>query len=216
MRRAAVECGRARLGFWVTLPAFFISLAIRPTMSQEAPREQQLLISVLGDDPRSMASELCRLLLEARCSVSSSRLSRHAQAGAMVLQVSGSWDALVRLENNLAPLGKRMGWQVSVLRTPVNAPRSDGLPYVVYANAAYRPDVLNELCHFFALHNIELEAMTCDTYQAPHSSSLLMTATLTVNLPQGIQISWLREQFLDFADSLNLDAIIEPWRPTHG
>lgn len=28
-------------------------------------------------------------------------------------------------------------------------------------------------------------------------------------------ISWLRDQFLDFADALNLDALIEPWRPQH-
>ena len=34
-----------------------------------------------------------------------------------------------------------------------------------------------------------------------------------VTLPAGIQISWLRDQFLDFADALNLDALIEPWRP---
>ena len=32
-------------------------------------------------------------------------------------------------------------------------------------------------------------------------------------LPAGVQISWLRDQFLDFADALNLDALIEPWRP---
>ena len=35
----------------------------------------------------------------------------------------------------------------------------------------------------------------------------------TVTLPAGTQISWLRDQFLDFADALNLDALIEPWRP---
>ena len=42
---------------------------------------------------------------------------------------------------------------------------------------------------------------------------LLLNATLTVTLPAGTQISWLRDQFLDFADALNLDALIEPWRP---
>ena len=36
---------------------------------------------------------------------------------------------------------------------------------------------------------------------------------LTVTLPAGTQISWLRDQFLDFADAMNLDALIEPWRP---
>jgi len=31
------------------------------------------------------------------------------------------------------------------------------------------------------------------------------------------QLSWLREtvKYLDFCDELNLDAVIEPWRPIH-
>lgn len=41
----------------------------------------------------------------------------------------------------------------------------------------------------------------------------MLNAQFTVILPAGTQISWLRDQFLDFADALNLDALIEPWRP---
>ena len=80
-------------------------------------------------------------------------------------------------------------------------------------SARYRPDILNELCQFFIDHNIELENLTCDTYQAPHTNTTMLNATITVTLPAGTQISWLRDQFLDFADALNLDALIEPWRP---
>ncbi|MDU3957818.1 MAG: glycine cleavage system protein R, partial [Pseudomonas aeruginosa] len=51
--------------------------------------------------------------------------------------------------------------------------------------------------------------------QAPHTNTTMLNATITVTLPAGTQISWLRDQFLDFADALNLDALIEPWRPQH-
>ncbi|HBB24353.1 MAG TPA: glycine cleavage system protein R, partial [Pseudomonas sp.] len=47
----------------------------------------------------------------------------------------------------------------------------------------------------------------------PQTGGTMLNATLTVTLPAGTQISWLRDQFLDFADALNLDALIEPWRP---
>ncbi len=89
-------------------------------------------------------------------------------------------------------------------------PQSDGADH-----PALRPDILNELCQFFIDHNIELENLTCDTYQAPHTNTTMLNATITVTLPAGTQISWLRDQFLDFADALNLDALIEPWRPQH-
>ena len=65
----------------------------------------------------------------------------------------------------------------------------------------------------FIDHRVELESLTCDTYQAPQTGGTMLNATLTVTLPAGTQISWLRDQFLDFADALNLDALIEPWRP---
>ena len=91
--------------------------------------------------------------------------------------------------------------------------RPQALPYVAYVSCAYRPDILNELCQFFSDHRVELENITCDTYQAPQTGGTLLNATLTVTLPAGTQISWLRDQFLDFADALNLDALIEPWRP---
>ena len=41
----------------------------------------------------------------------------------------------------------------------------------------------------------------------------MLNAQFTVIRPAGTQISWLRDQFLDFADALNLDALIEPWCP---
>ena len=47
----------------------------------------------------------------------------------------------------------------------------------------------------------------------PQTGGTMLNATFTVTLPAGVQISWLRDQFLDFADALNLDALIEPWRP---
>ena len=102
---------------------------------------------------------------------------------------------------------------VRVTRGAALENRPQALPYVVYVSAAYRPDILNELCQFFADHKIEVENLVCDSYLAPQTGGTMLNATITVTLPAGTQISWLRDQFLDFADALNLDALIEPWRP---
>ena len=130
-----------------------------------------------------------------------------------MLQVNGSWDALARLEGVLPALAKRHAFSVNMIRSAALDVRPNALPYVAYVSCAYRPDILNELCQFFSDHRVELENITCDTYQAPQTGGTLLNATLTVTLPPGTQISWLRDQFLDFADALNLDALIEPWRP---
>lgn len=182
-------------------------------MSLPPVREQFLLISALGASPMELTNTLCRAANESRCAVTSSRLTRHGEYSAFIIQVSGSWDALARLEQSLPQIAKRNNFTISVIRSAPLEPRPQSLPYVAYVNAVYRPDILNELCQFFIDHKIDLENITCDTYQAPHTGSTMLTATITVILPAGTQISWLRDQFLDFADALNLDALIEPWRP---
>lgn len=183
-------------------------------MSATPPiREQFLVISALGANPMELTNVLYRSCMDNRCAVVSSRLSRHGEYSALILQVSGNWDGLARLEGGLAGLGKRHGFTVGVTRSAALENRPQALPYVVYVSAAYRPDILNELCQFFADHKIQVENLVCDSYQAPQTGGTMLNATITVTLPAGTQISWLRDQFLDFADALNLDALIEPWRP---
>ncbi|MGQ7957796.1 glycine cleavage system protein R [Pseudomonas sp. SP16.1] len=182
-------------------------------MSPPPVREQFLLISALGRDAMALTNLLCRTSHENRCAVISTRLSRHGEFSALVLQVSGSWDALARLESGLPLLAKKHDFSVNLIRSAAAEVRPQALPYVAYVSSVYRPDILNELCQFFIDHRVELESLTCDTYQAPQTGGTMLNATLTVTLPAGTQISWLRDQFLDFADALNLDALIEPWRP---
>lgn len=59
-------------------------------MSTSQPREQFLLISALGPNPMELTTLLCRACVESRCAVVSSRLTRHGEFSALVLQVSGA------------------------------------------------------------------------------------------------------------------------------
>jgi glycine cleavage system transcriptional repressor len=173
-------------------------------MSTPTVREQFLVISALGPNPMELANVLSRAAFENRCAVVTSRLSRHGETSALVLQVGGSWDALARLE------GPCRAWQEARPDPRRGAQRDQEVrPQALmpaYVSAAYRPDIINELCQFFLDHRVELEAMTCDTYLAPQTGSSMLNAQFTVILPAGTQISWLRDQFLDFADP-------EPRRP---
>ncbi|MDR6358498.1 glycine cleavage system transcriptional repressor [Pseudomonas psychrotolerans] len=124
-------------------------------------REQFLVISAMGPNPMELTNVLFRSCMDNRCAVVSSRLSRHGEYSALILQVSGNWDGLARLEGGLAGLGKRHGFTVGVTRSAALENRPQALPYVVYVSAAYRPDILNELCQFFADHKIEVEKPWC-------------------------------------------------------
>lgn len=182
-------------------------------MATVPPREQFLVICAQGPLPMELAKQLYRICSDNRCTLETTRMSRHGQNGVLTLQVSGNWDALARLESALPSLAKRQEFQYTLSRTTDLPSRPQALPYVAYISAAYRPDIMSELCQFFSDHQVELESMTCDTYYAPQTGGTMLNASMTLTLSAGTQISWLRDQFLDFADALNLDALIEPWRP---
>lgn len=182
-------------------------------MTALSPNEQHLLISAFGAHPLELTLLLCRTCQEYRCAIVSSRLTHHAEYSALILQVSGSWDALARLEANLDNLEHKHPIRLTRTRTSQVTDTQAALPYIVYVSALYQPDILTELCQFFADHAIELNTVVYDTYNAPQTKTLMLNATITVNLATDTHISWLRDQFLEFADFLNLDALIEPWRP---
>ncbi|MFT0211896.1 ACT domain-containing protein [Pseudomonas sp. F1_0610] len=182
-------------------------------MSSTSSSDQNLMISALGHDPLLLTNALCRACLESRCNIVSSRLTRHNDYCALILQVSGSWDALARLETNLPVLAKRENCQVQFSRTVNPELKQKALPYIIYVSAIYRADILPELCQFLIDHKVTLDTITYDSFLAPQTQTRMLNATLTITLPADMHISWLRDEFLDFADTLNLDAILEPWRP---
>lgn len=182
-------------------------------MSAPLPREQNVLISALGKNAPALTLLLCRACQDSRCSIISSRLTQHGDYSALVVLAGGSWDALARLESALEVLGNRQDIMLSCTRTSADSPAQPGLPYVVYVSALHQPDTLTELCQFFTDHGITLNNIVYDSYPAPQTGTRMINATITLSLPVNTQISWLRDHFLEFADLLNLDALIEPWRP---
>ncbi len=182
-------------------------------MSSSAAKEQHILIQAMVENPLEFSTRLCRLCQECRCAIISNRLTRHTGLSALTLEVTGSWDALARLESALGGLKKREEILLHYSRSQPTIGTSQSMPYVVYVNARYQPDTLTELCVFFNGLDIELQNITYDSFVAPQTNTLMLNATMTLEIPVDTQISWLREQFLDFAEALNLDAMIEPWRP---
>ena len=48
------------------------------------------------------------------------------------------------------------------------------------------------------------------SYLASQTGAAMSSVQMSVNVPTRIHVSQLREDFMDYCDSLNLDAILEP------
>lgn len=174
--------------------------------------EHFLVLSALGADRTGIIDELARAASETRCNIADSRMIVMGQEFALIMMVSGTWDAIAKLEAQLPNLGKRLDLVITSKRTERRNTRIEAMPYNVHVIALDNPGIVHEIANFFAVQGINIEAMDTSTYAAPHTGSPMFALSMTVNIPARVHIATLRENFMLFCDDRNLDAIIEPYK----
>ena len=72
------------------------------------------------------------------------------------------------------------------------------------------PGIVHHLASFFSRRNINIEDMVTSSYAAAHTGTPMFSVHMTVGIPSHLHIATLRDEFMEFCDSLNLDAVLEP------
>jgi glycine cleavage system transcriptional repressor len=173
-------------------------------------KSNHLVLSALGEDKPGLINELSRCVLNSGCSILDSRMAVLGGDFALLLQVGGNWNNLAKLETQLPGLQERLGLTISSRRTGSRETRHDLLPYGVDVVSMDQPGIVHNLAKFFSQRQINIQEMLTSSYAAAHTGTPMFSVHMTVEVPASIQIAALREEFMDFCDQLNLDAVIEP------
>jgi glycine cleavage system transcriptional repressor len=174
--------------------------------------EQLLAISALGQDRAGIVDQLSKGLFEAGCNIVDSRMTVLGGEFALMLLASGAQDDLARAEAQLPELSQRLGLTVIMRRTGRRGSRSGAIPYHVTAVAIDHPGIVYQLASFFSSRDINIENLNTDSYAAPHTGTPMFAVDMTINLSQGVKPAALREEFLDFCDTLNIDASLDSYK----
>ena len=169
-----------------------------------------LVVSALGEDRPGLVNELSRAIAESECTIISSRMMVLGREFAVILMVQGNWNTLAKLEVQLKRLEQPLGLTIVAHRTEERKPQGEVLPYAVEVIALNRPGIVHRLAHFFSSRSIRIEDLTTHSYPAPHTGTPMFSVNLAIGVPADTHIAMLREEFMDFCDELNLDAIMEP------
>jgi glycine cleavage system transcriptional repressor len=172
--------------------------------------KQHLAISAIGNDRTGMVHDLTRIVADCGGSISESRMTTLGSEFAMLVLVSGNWHALARLETELKKLTDAGTLSVQLRRTEQRAARSDMLPYSVDVVCLDQTGIVSNLSGFFSSRGIDISELSTRSYAAAHTGAPMFSVQMIVNVPSRIHLSALREEFMDFCDNLNLDAILEP------
>jgi glycine cleavage system transcriptional repressor len=174
------------------------------------PKQNFLVISALGLDRPGLVNELSRCVLDNGCNIADSRMTVLGGDFAVILLVTGNWNAVAKLEDQLPSLAERMTMTITSRRTAYRETGRNLLPYAVDVVALDNPGIVHNLANFFSSREINIQDLTTTSYAAPHTGTAMFSVHMRVDIPARLHIATLRDEFMDFCDQLNLDAIIEP------
>jgi glycine cleavage system transcriptional repressor len=182
------------------------------TAPRPATNENFLLISAFAAHAKSPLVAITKRIADCGCSLAESRVAALGQDVSVVVLAQGPWDAIAKLESALARLERDDQLRIVHYRTGPKAPQSNLLPYVVEVVAADKPGILYQLAEFFVRHDISIEQLQSTRYRAMQTGADMFSAQITVGIPANTHIAALRDDFLEFCDGLNLDAIMDPMK----
>ncbi|HEY5603179.1 MAG TPA: glycine cleavage system protein R [Gammaproteobacteria bacterium] len=169
-----------------------------------------LVITAVGNDRPGIVDKLSEAILECGCNINDSRMTVLGGEFALILLVSGKWNALAKLENQLPALGERLSLTITSKRTEEKAHPQNLLSYSVDVVSIDHPGIVYKIANFFSSRNINIRELNTTSYAAAHTGTPMFTMSMIINVPADIRIAALREDFLDFCDGLNMDAVLEP------
>ena len=176
------------------------------------PQNNYLMITASGEDKVGLVDQLSGKIAESGCSIEESRMAVLGGQFALIMLLSGPWNALSKLEGQMESLGNQLDLTIVHKRTRKRELKQPLIPYTVEVVAMDHPGIVRNLAAFFAKNDINIEELQTDTYPAPHTGTSMFSVIMTVGIHADVHIPTLRGNFFDYCDDLNLDASFESAR----
>jgi glycine cleavage system transcriptional repressor len=170
-----------------------------------------LVISSIGSDQPGIVNQLAKLCADNNCNIVDSRMTVLGGEFAIIMLISGAWDCIAKLEAALPALSEKLGLTTNTKQTGKRQ-ESKSFSYSVNVVALDNPGIVHEIAQFFSSQKINIDDLVTGTYSAPHTGTQMFNLNMMIQIPADTHIASLRDEFMDFCDDRNLDAMIEPQR----
>lgn len=172
--------------------------------------KQYLAVQAIGTDRPGLAHDLMRTIADCGASLVEGRMLPLGTQFAMQVLVCGNWHAVARLESELARLAGGSGLVLNLRRTEIRPLREDHIPYSIDVIGPEQAGIVAGLAGFFVSRQVEIGEVAARSYVAQQTGAVMFAVQMGINIPTRLHIAQLREDFMDYCDSQNLDAILEP------
>lgn len=179
-------------------------------MNRNTNENYALLLAKTLDGVATLAA-LSKRIGDCKCEILEANVARLGSSTVVALHIIGTWSAIAKIETAVAKL-QTDDTQIVLQRAPAKADQANLLLYMIEVVAADRSNALHQIAEFFQHHHISVERLALNRYNNSQTGAPMLSATLTIGVPATTHLASLREDFLEFCDALNLDAVLEPAR----
>lgn len=177
-----------------------------------AANGQLLAITLLGKTQPDLLRRLADQINQTGCNIVEAKQSTLGHHLGIVLLLDGNWDGIARMEQQVNRLADKFGAAVVARRTQRTPLHIDRIPYAVDLTASDKTGILSGVIQFFISRDIEVMELNARSYPAAQTGARIFSVQMTLGIPQNHHIASLRDEFMDFCDGMNLDALLEPMK----
>ncbi len=170
----------------------------------------QLAITALGEKKPQFLAPLLVAISNCKCNLLELRASHLALSTATYLLVDGDWNQVAKLETTLEGLQTRLGIQIHSLRPEQLLTTAEYIPFTLETMSVSCNEVVKEITQFLLNRHIEIEEISASRYLTSYGNNPVFSTRFLISIPASTRLLSLREEFMEFCDNLNLDAILEP------
>ena len=169
-----------------------------------------LVISAIAPNKPGFVKEITDIIGQCGCNITESKMKSMGDKFSLVIMASGEWNAIAKLEHVLPSQAHSMGMTTMLQRTTPIEALGQHLPYRVKMTTLDRHGLSNGITAFFANKDINIEELSCNTFDAQQTGAKLVLIKLTINIPTSVDIAILRDDFDVFCRKENIDATLLP------
>lgn len=172
--------------------------------------DNYLVVTALGKNRPEDLEQLTRAIKESGCTINESRITMLGDELCILMMLSGPWDSIAKIEDQLPRLGGKLSMSILAQRTAPAILGGNLMPYAIDVVAVDRVGIVHDIVNFILENKIVIQELHTNTYKAATTGTIMFSLHLAINIPASFSIAGIRGDFMEFCDQLNLDAIMEP------
>jgi glycine cleavage system transcriptional repressor len=174
----------------------------------EAVMNKYLVISALGEDCPGIVNKLSKVIVDNNCNIEESRMAVLGGEFALILMISGHETAITKTKELLPAVGDELKLTIITKETELKKAQQEMVPCKVTVVSIDHPGIVHEVAEFFSSRTINIEEMNTESYSAAYTGAPMFSINMAISVPAELHITRLREEFISFCDSLNMDATL--------